>query len=383
MLPLFLIYTDCLCMIYLGYLKDNQKESHVVKKLMSSYAKRVALPPGTLVHLGDRTLDTALLSLIVYDQETHNRYEPTTLEDALGGMHPDKISWLNITGLHDTALLQEVGNRFNLHPLTLEDILNTGQRPKVELFPEYIYFVLKMIHYDEKLRSLDIEQVSFILGKNFVITFQERPGDVMDALRDRIAQAKGRVRLRGADYLFYSIIDIIIDHYFTSLESLSDDIEEIEAKVLENPDHRSAQELHYIKRELLFLRKSVWPMREQITVLHREEHPLITPDTAPYMRDLYDHVIQAIDTIEIFRDMIAGLLDVYLSSISNRTNDVMRILTIITTIFMPLTFLAGIYGMNFEYMPELQQPMGYPAVLIICGIIAVGMFVFFRRKGWL
>jgi len=355
----------------------------VSKKLMSSYAKRVALPPGTLVHLGDKALENALFSVIVYDKDTFKKYEPVTFQEALGYMKPDKISWLNITGLHDTDLLQEVGNHFQIHPLTLEDILNTGQRPKAELFPEYIFLVLKMIHYDEEQHSLDIEQVSFVLGKNFVITFQERPGDVMDALRDRIAQAKGHVRQRGADYLFYSIVDIIIDHYFTSLEELSDDIEQLEMEVLEKPSSSSSGQLHHIKRELLFLRKSVWPMREQITVLLREGHPLITADTVPYLRDLYDHVIQVIDTVEIFRDMLSGLLDIYLSSISNRLNDVMRILTIIATIFMPLTFIAGIYGMNFKYMPELHQPLGYPVVLILCVIIAVGMVAFFKRKGWL
>lgn len=354
----------------------------MAKKLMSSYAKRVALAPGTLVHLGDQSFASAILSVIVYDKDTHDKYDPSTLEEALGYMHPDKISWLNITGLQNTALLQEVGNHFNLHPLTLEDILNTGQRPKTEFFPEYVFFVLKMIHYDEEQHTLDIEQVSFILGKNFVITFQERPGDVMDALRERIAQGKGRVRQRGADYLLYSIVDIIIDHYFTSLEGLSDDIEELETEVLEEPTASLSAELHRIKRELLFLRKSVWPMREQITALQREEHPLITADTAPYLRDLYDHIIQVIDTVEIFRDMLSGLLDIYLSSLSNRMNDVMRILTIIATIFIPLTFIAGIYGMNFEYMPELRQPLGYPAVLIVCGVIAVGMVVFFKRKGW-
>lgn len=370
-------------MIYLGCTENSKKGFHVVKKLMNSYAKRVALPPGTLVHLGDKTLDRTLFSVIVYDQETHDRHEPETFQEAVGYLRPEKICWLNITGLQDTALLQEVGNYFNIHSLTLEDILNTGQRPKAEMFAEHIFLVLKMIHYDDERHSLDIEQVSFILGKNFVITFQERPGDVMDALRERIANAKGLIRKRGADYLFYSIIDIIIDHYFTSLESLSDEIEDIEAEVLESPDSGSAQELHRIKRELLFLRKSVWPMREQITVLLREGHTLITLDTAPYLRDLYDHVIQVIDTIEVFRDMIAGLLDIYLSSISNRTNDVMRILTIIATIFIPLTFVAGIYGMNFEYMPELRHPMGYPAVLVTCGAIAAGMLAFFRRKGWL
>ena len=281
------------------------------------------------------------------------------------------------------ALFQEVGNHFGIHPLTLEDILNTGQRPKAELFPEYVYFVLKMIRYDEETYSLDTEQVSFILGRNFIITFQERPGDVMDALRDRIAQGKGRVRKRGADYLFYAIVDIIIDYYFVSLEKLSDNIEALEVKLLEEPDAASAAELHRIKRELLFLRKSVWPVREQIMSLLREEHPFITTDTVPYFRDLYDHIIQVIDTVEVFRDMLSGLLDIYLSGISNRTNDVMRVLTIIATIFIPLTFVAGIYGMNFDYMPELHFAMGYPVVLIVCGVIAVAMVTFFKRKGWL
>ncbi len=355
----------------------------MLKKLMSSYAKRVALPPGTLVHLGERALDVALLSLIVYDKDTHAQYEPASFDEAFGYMTPEVVSWLNITGLHDTALLEAVGKTFDIHPLTLEDILNAGQRPKTEFFPEYVFFVLKMIRYDDRAHSLDIEQVSLILGKNFVITFQERPGDVMDALRDRIARGKGRVRRRGADYLFYSIVDIIIDHYFTSLERVGDDIELLETQILEAPSAALTTELHRMKRELLFLRKATWPMREQIMSLLREEHPHITEDSAPYLRDLYDHTIQIIDTIETFRDMLAGLLDVYLSSVSNRMNDVMKVLTVIATIFIPLTFIAGVYGMNFEYMPELHQPFAYPAVLVLCALIAVGMVMYFKRKGWL
>jgi len=355
----------------------------MLKKLMNSYAKRLALPPGTLVHLGEPSLSDTLLSLIVYDKDTCAKYDATTLEDALGKMLPDAVSWLNITGLQDTALLERLGSRFAMHPLTLEDILNTGQRPKTEVFDGHLFSVLKMIRYDETTRSLDIEQVSFILGKDYVITFQERPGDVMDALRDRIAQGKGSIRRRGADYLLYSIIDLIIDHYFISMESIGDDIEELEAQVLDEPSPALAKELHRIKRELLFLRKAIWPMREQIALLLREEHPLIATDTMPYLRDLQDHTVQVIDTVETFRDMLGGLLDVYLSSISNRMNDVMRILTIIATIFIPLTFLAGIYGMNFDVMPELHHPLGYPAVLGVCAVTAVAMIAFFKRKGWL
>ena len=348
-----------------------------------SYAKKIALPPGSLVHVGRKTLAKAELSLISYNADQHESRAVADLAEAQACISDDRVSWLNITGLHDTVLLEAVGEAYAIHPLTLEDILNTNQRPKAESFDGYLYFVLRMIRYDAEEKRLDTEQVSLVLLPNLVITFQERPGDVLDPLRQRIQQAKGRVRQHGADYLFYSIMDIIIDNYFLCLEDMGDDIEDLETQALEAPTPTLTTRLQRLKRELLFLRKAVWPLREQIAVLLREEHSMIQASTNIYLRDLYDHTIQIMDTIETFRDMTSGLLDVYLSSLSNRMNEVMKVLTIIATIFIPLTFVAGVYGMNFEFMPELHFQWAYPAVLLLCVAIAGTMIIYFRRKGWL
>lgn len=353
------------------------------KILVSSHSKKVSLPPGSLVHVGAADTTESHLSVIAYDAEHHERHEPGTFTEARDCMERGRVAWLNVTGLRDTTLVQQIGDSFGIHSLTLEDILHTAQRPKAEFYDGYVYFVLQMVRYNESRREMDTEQLSMILTADYVITFQERPGDVLDALRARIAQNKGRICKQGADYLFYAILDVVIDHYFLSLEGMGEYIEELETRALDQPTPSLVGELHGVKRELLFLRKATWPLREQITTLLREEDPHISRDTAIYMRDLYDHTIQVIDTVETFRDMVTGLLDVYLSSLSNRMNDVMRVLTIIATVFIPLTFIAGVYGMNFEYMPELRYPWSYPAVLGVCAALAIGMLAWFKRKGWL
>lgn len=354
-----------------------------MSKKNNSYKKKIALPPGTLIHVGKPSGTDVQLTVISYDVERHERRDIRDLSEVDGYLQRGGVTWLNIESLHDTSILEVIGQKYPVHPLTLEDILHTTQRPKVEFFDEYVYFVLKMIRYDAEKKTLDTEQISLVLLPNMVITFQERPGDVLDPLRQRIERSKGRIRHEGADFLFYSIIDVILDHYFVCLEDMGEDIEDLETQVLENPAPGLVSYLQRLKRELLFLRRSVWPLREQITVLSREEHPLIKPSTSIYLRDLYDHTIAIIDTVEGFRDTTSGLLDVYLSSLSNRMNEVMKVLTIIATIFMPLTFMAGIYGMNFDYMPELHSVWGYPAVLAACVVVSVSMFIYFRRKHWL
>ncbi|MFB0509709.1 MAG: magnesium/cobalt transporter CorA, partial [bacterium] len=291
------------------------------------------------------------------------------------------VTWINIDGIHKVEVIEKIGNCFNLHPLILEDILNTGQRPKIEDFGEHIFLVLKMLYYLEK--EITIEQVSLILGPNFVISFQEREGDVFNNIRERIRNNKGRIRKMGADYLAYSLLDAIVDGYFVILEKVGEEIEDIEEKLIKNPTPKTVQIIHNLKREMISLRKSVWPLREVVGVLERGESALIKKTTGIYLRDVYDHTIQVIDTIETYRDMISGMLDIYLSSISNRMNEVMKILTIIATIFIPLTFIAGIYGMNFRFMPELGWRLGYPAVLFIMVIIGIVMLFYFRRKKWL
>ena len=270
-----------------------------------------------------------------------------------------------------------------MHPLVLEDIANTGQRPKMEDFDDYLFVVLRMLRLDEKDDETKTEQISIILGPDFVISFQERQGDVFDIIRERLRSKKGKIRKMGADYLAYSLIDAIIDNYFVILEKRGEIIEDMEDKIITNPRSETLQALHDLKREMIFLRKSVWPLREVINRLERSESPLINKSTFVYLRDVYDHTIQVMDSVDTFRDMLSGMLDIYLSSVSNRMNEVMKVLTIIATIFIPLTLVVGIYGMNFKYMPELDLPWGYPMVYVVMLVISGIMLVYFRRKRWL
>jgi len=355
----------------------------VSKKRNNSYAKKVALPPGSLVHLGKASETGVQLSVITYDADRFERRTVATPAELSALVRPGTVTWLDINGLQDTGLLESIGGAYGIHSLTLEDILNTHQRPKVDFYDNYVYLVLKMIRYDAERNKLDSEQVSLVLLKDMVITFQERPGDVLGPLRQRIERAKGRIRNEGADFLFYSIVDVIIDHYFLCLEDLGEEIEQLEEQALQHPEPGLVPLLQGVKRELLSLRKAVWPLREEIAGLLREEHPLVRTTTIPYLRDLHDHAIAIMDTVESFRDTTSGLLDVYLSSLSYRMNEVMKVLTIIATIFIPLTFIAGIYGMNFEHMPELHLPWAYPAILGVCVVVAGAMLIYFRRKHWL
>jgi magnesium transporter len=265
----------------------------------------------------------------------------------------------------------------------LEDILNTDQRPKMEDFGSYIYIVLKMFYPAEPGTEFNTEQVSLILGPNYLISFQESEEDVFEAIRERIRNGKGRLRKLGADYLAHAVLDTIVDHYFVVLEKLGEREEDLEEVLTKNPTTRTLQAIHQLKREMIFLRKSVWPLREVISGLERAESPLIQASTGIYLRDIYDHTIQVIDNVETFRDMLSGMIDIYLSSISNRMNEIMKVLTIIATIFIPLTFIVGLYGMNFKYMPELEWPWGYPAVLLLMAAVSGFMLLYFKRKKWL
>ena len=289
-----------------------------------------------------------------------------------------------MSGLHQVELLERLNDCFGLHPLVLEDILNTDQRPKMEDFGDYLYIVLRMLDLDKKNGNAVVsEQISLILGKNFVLTFQEKEGDLFDPLRERIRNGKGRLRKMGPDYLVHALLDAIVDQYFVVLEKLGERIEFLEEELVTRPTPSTLHRLHQLKREMIFLRKSVWPLREVIGTLERGESSLIQASPDLYLRDIYDHTIQVIDNVETFRDMLSGMLDIYLSSISNRMNEIMKVLTIISTIFIPLTFIVGLYGMNFKFMPELEWPWGYPSVLLLMLGVTVFMLFFFRRKKWL
>jgi len=293
------------------------------------------------------------------------------------------VTWINIDGVHQLEIIEKIGELFKIHPLVLEDIVNTGQRPKMEDFVDYIFLTLKMLRYFEGEKETKTEQVSMILGSNFVISFQESEGDVFDPIRERLRADKGRIRKMGADYLAYALMDAVVDNYFTILEKLGEGIEDMEEELVVNPTLETLQAIHHLKREMIFPRKSVWPLREVINRLERWESSLIKKSTSIYLRDLYDHTIQVIDSIETFRDVLSGMLDIYLSSVSNRMNEVMKVLTIIATIFIPLTLVAGIYGMNFRFMPELETSVGYPIVLLLMLCIGVLMISYFRKKRWL
>ncbi|MGD8534214.1 MAG: magnesium/cobalt transporter CorA [Candidatus Aminicenantes bacterium] len=346
-------------------------------------AKKTGLPPGTPVYVGERKDEKVRISVLDYDEVQYQEKEAKDVEECFPFKDTSTVTWINIDGIHQVDIIKKIGKHFGLHPLIQEDIVNTEQRPKMEDFGSYIYIVLKMIYHDENDGECRIEQVSFILGENFVISFQEREGDIFNHVRERIRNGKGRIRKMKADYLAYSLLDAIVDNYFFILEKTGEQIEQLEERVVSQPKPETMQEIHRLKRTMIFLRRSVWPLREVISNLERGETSIIQESCRIYLRDVYDHTIQVIDSVETFRDMLSGMHDTYLSSISNRMNEIMKVLTIIATIFIPLTFIAGIYGMNFKFMPELEWNWGYFAVWIVMIAVAMLMVVFFRRKKWL
>lgn len=354
-----------------------------MSKPIRKHSEMSGLPPGTLVHIGERRTESVRITVIDYNESKFEEKQVRAVEECFPFKATPTVTWINIDGIHDVQTIEKLGKEFELHPLILEDILNTTQRPKCEDFERYIFIVLKMLSYDETGGGLKAEQVSMVLGRNFVISFQEQIGDVFEQIRDRLRNSKGRIRKMGADYLAYALIDAVVDNYFVILEKFGEKIESMQEQLVADPSERTLQQIHSIKREMIFLRKSVWPLRELINGFQRTESAVVADATGAYLRDVYDHTIQIIDTIESFRDAVSGMVDIYLSSISNRMNAVMKVLTIIATIFIPLTFVAGIYGMNFKYMPELEWKWGYAAALTVMVVVAVLMLIYFRRKKWL
>ena len=355
----------------------------MMPKLIKKTSKTAGLPPGTLIHIGEKKIEKVKITIIDYNETQFQEKKCDDVTECFSFKDKPTVTWINIDGIHQVDIIEKIGQAFDLHPLLLEDILNTEQRPKIEDFDNYLFIVLKMLYRDEKGNEIKAEQVSLILGPNFVISFQESEGDVFNAIRDRIRNSKGRIRKMGADYLAYSLLDAIVDSYFVVLEKFGEKMEEIEEELVTDPEPETLQDIHILKREMIYIRKSVWPLREVVNALERGESPLITSSTKVYLRDVYDHTIQVIDTVETFRDLLSGMLDLYLSSISNRMNEVMKVLTTIATIFIPLTFIAGLYGMNFINMPELKWYWGYPAAILSMVIVALLMVIYFRRKKWL
>lgn len=343
---------------------------------------KAGLPPGTLIYTGDQQSGPVTITLIDYDEQHLQERRVDTVEECLSFRDAPTVTWVNVDGIHRVEVVEKLGTHVDLHPLVMEDILNVGQRPKMEDFDEYLFLIFKMLYHSQE-GDLQIEQVSLVLGPTWVLSFQERAGDTFDPVRERIRSGKGKIRKMGPDYLIYALIDTVVDNYFTILERIGEQVEDIEEGLVANPGPDALQAIHRLKRQLIFLRKSVWPLREVVLGLERLETPLIDEKTEVYLRDVYDHTIQVIDTIETYRDMVSGMLDIYLSSVSNRMNEVMKVLTIIATIFIPLTFIAGVYGMNFEYMPELGWRPGYFLVWVVMATVALLMAAYFRRKRWL
>ena len=352
-----------------------------MKSIHQKRSKKAGLSPGSLIHVGRKYTEKSKITLIRYNETFFVEKEVASIADLLSEKNNEGITWINIDGL-DAKLIEDVGGIYGLHPLIQEDILNTDQRPKTEDFGNYIYIVLKNF-YNQNNGSLPPEQVSIILGNNFILSFMETQTALFEPIRERLRKNKGRIRKAGADNLAHAIMDNVVDNYFFVLEELEERIEYLEDDLVKQTTPVNLQAIHSLKRELILLRKSLWPLRETISTLERSESTLITESTHIYFKDIFDHVIAIIDTVETFRDMLSGMLDIYLSTISNRLNEVMKVLTIIATIFMPLTFLAGVYGMNFKYMPELEWRLGYFGVLGFMLCIAILMLIYFKKKKWL
>lgn len=347
-----------------------------------NWAGKVGLPPGSLLHVGNTYTHSAEVRMVCYDSESLQEKIVRKVEELTSQRAEAAVSWISISGIHETGLIEKVGNAFRIHPLVLEDILNTDQRPKLEDYGDYLYIVLKAFR-GLTADELESEQISLIIGVDYVITFQETDQDLFKPIRDRINNGKGKIRKEGADYLANALIDVVVDNYYVVLEQLGERLEDLEEGLVADPSRNALKELHVLKREMIYFRKALWPLREVVGVFSRSDSELIQQTTLVYIRDVYDHVIQAIDTLETYRDIVSGMLDIYLSSVSNRMNQIMKVLTIISTIFIPLTFITGLYGMNFKYMPELECEWGYPAVLVLMLSLVLGMLLFFRRQKWI
>jgi magnesium transporter len=352
-----------------------------MRRLTRSRARKAGLPPGTAVHIGETRAETTRIRLMCYSAETFEEREVQSIEE-LAGARGRGVTWVHVTGVHDVELLARLGDLFDLHPLVREDISNTDQRPKLENYDAYAYVVVRMLHDGPTGHEVKSEQISLVLGKDFVLSFEEAEPTVFEQVRERLRHNRGRFRAHGADYLAYTLLDAVVDNYFVVLERLGERIEALQDEFIARPTLQGQQRLHALRREVIFLRRAVWPLREVIVGLERGGSPLVTDSTRLYMRDVYDHSVHVIETVETFRDTLASLLDIYLMSLSNRMNEIMKVLTVIATLFIPPTLIASVYGMNFRNMPELGWTWGYPFALVLMLGAVVGMLIYFRRKKW-
>ena len=355
-----------------------------MRRKMQKRKSKLGLPPGSLVFTGEQKMEQVDISVFNYSETFFHEFRPKSTDEVLELIkNSSGVIWINIDGLHEEKSIEKLCTFLDIHKLTMEDIVNVSQRPKLEEYPKYVHSVIRDITYNAEEECFEYEQISFLLKENVLITFQERSGDVFDGVRKRIREGIGFVRKRGADYLMYGLLDMVVDNYFVILENFGEKLEDLETELLENPDKNSLTKLHNIRRETLGLRRTVYPLREMVAAFEKLDEPLFSESNKVFTRDLYDHTIKVIETVEIYRDMTSSLLDLYINSVSNKMNEVMKVLTIMTSIFIPLTFIAGIYGMNFRYMPELTYKYGYFIVLGVMAVVFVGIILYLKRRKWL
>lgn len=339
--------------------------------------------PGATVFVGSQRRELATIEIIRFSAEAIQEWQQADVDTCLGCLSDSAVTWINVNGVHDTALIEQLGRAFGLHPLTCEDIANTSQRPKWEEFPAYGFVAMKMLDDGGPRRGVTIEHVSVILGPNWVLSFLEDEGDVFESVRQRLRNGSGRVRRQKSDYLAFCLMDAVVDHYFLAMERIGEGVELIDERVISQPRPDDHQEMHRFKQQLLILRRAVWPLRDVVGAIQRSESPLLDEHNKMFWRDLYDHTVQVIDMVETSRDFLASLHDTYLSSLSHRMNEVMKVLTVMSSIFIPLTFLAGMYGMNFKYMPELEWRAGYFIVWAVMLAISGLLIAYFRSRRWI
>jgi len=346
-------------------------------------SRKSGLPPGSLIHIGPERTEKTRVTVVDYGGDHFEEREIESAAELAPYCGKSTVTWVDVVGIHEPRVIGEIGSQFQIHPLLMEDIMNTTQRPKIDDLGKYICLIVKLIRFDEAAGELRIEQLSLVFNDDVVLSFQESDSGIFRPLRERLRNGLGRIRAMGTDYLVYTLLDAVVDHYFVVMEWMGEKIDRFEDEVVAAPKRETLRNIQQLRDEILLVRRSVWPLREVVSLLERAESPLIDKTTAIYFRDVYEHTIQVMDTVDTYRDILSGMFDIYLSSISNRLNEVMKVLTIIATLFMPLTFLAGVYGMNFEHMPELKWRYGYFLLWGVMIAVALGMLVFFRRKKWI
>lgn len=348
---------------------------------VSRRGRKLGAPPGTLIHIGRASTQNIVITRCCYDENSYHEEKDITPDRLLTSETCLKVEWINLDGIHDIKMIERIGSHYGIDTLVLEDIVNTGQRAKIEDYGDYVYLVLKLLTCNSRNDEIENEQVSVVFNTKRIFTFQEKEGDDFEPLRDRIRK-KGKIRKMGTDYLAYSILDYVADNYFVILERTGDRIEKIEDEVLTSPDRNTLRKIHELKRDILMIKKTVWPLRDVLALMIRPENDLIQDSMTFYLRDAYDHIIEIMDTVEAYREFMSGLLDIYLSGLGKRTNEIMKVLALISTVFLPLTFIAGVYGMNFRYMPGLENKAGFIMIIGLMTMIVIFMFLIFKKRRW-